>query len=591
MSRSYSRNSSGSGASEFSYFITSDLSEGLIRKQLELKKMSSDAIDKMVEKVSATREKVRNLVRKLNRKLRKLYGDLDTVEFVKKGMKAAKKAKLDTAATKLFLRQAMYGESGALAEEKHKRSLSRMGKFLGYTYVTPVEEVQILNIDSKDFPALKELKARYDATQVFHTNVKNNMFNYRDCAPEALSGTYDRNRHNVNSHIHPLFAALFLPKIAYLERRMLLTNIGRMVLSRGQVYLKNSMFHLQHNVAPTELDAEMELAEDIASDPNSIEHFSDHSPLRNLLRRYECQVELYKTVLALRDGQYYSPSNSDSANSLVHVLNKQDWVFYDAIELNNIQDEGTLLRKLLAVFAVRPTLTVLSTYSQKYGIRQNSYLAKTKFKFIPIINVKLPIDVNSYGTVTNSRFSLRASLSQSDKIIEKGLIVPKKKQIVYSNGVLFFYVNRHNTTPTFTQLNVKINMRKIAIPAQSNAPTGRYNRTHVDFDDSLPVGKDMFDLRSVVYYRRKPLNGMDIYTGCSSAVVHRDDSGNTSYFQYSPLDASIMFPDTSMPAGQAQYRSNNPVTYIPEYDPRAQGVGFRSEAQERGTIFVYAKHE
>lgn len=586
MSRSLTKNS---GKSDFAYFITSDLPLKLIRKMLSLKKMSDSEVENVVERVNDVREKVRNLVRKFNRKLKKRYGDVDTVEFVKKGMKAAKKAGLGEAETKLFLRQAMYGESGAMIEEKKKRELSQMGKFLGYSApACEDDDIQILDISSSDFPKLNELKAHYDSTQMIHTHVKDNMFNYRDCAAEALSGVYDKTRHNVHSHIHPLFVALFLPKIKYLERRMLLTNIARMILSRGQVYLKNSMFHLKNNVAPTELDAEMELAEDIASDPNSLEHFRDHSPLSNLLKRYKCQVELYKTVLALRTGQFYSARGSDEMNALVRVLNKQDWVFYDAVEFNTIQDEGTVLRKLLAVFSVRPTLSVLSTYSQKFGIVQNSYLAKTKFKYLPIINVKLPLDVNSYGSVTSSNtFSLSQSLSQSDNFVEKGLIVPKKKSIVFSNGVVFFYVNRHNTSPTFTQLNVKINMRNIALPAPKVTPNSRYNKTLVDFDDSMRIGKETFNLRSAVYFRRKPLNGMDIYTGCVSAVVHRDDSGAVSYFQYSPLDASIMVPDTTV-SGATQYRSNDPITFIPEYDLRPNGVGFRKEAGEKGTIFVYS---
>lgn len=576
----YQRNSRDSESTDFDYFITTELPLQQIHNMLSLQNKNEDEIEKLLEKVRDSREKIKKTVRKFIRKVTNYYGHLDVPELMKKGLKHATKHNLSESEKKVFIQQVMRGDTTREFSLVGETKYSPMAKFLGYTDT----KGQMLRLDPKDHSKLNELKMMYDQTLILHANVKNNTYNYRDCAAEALTGSYDRDKHDVNVSIHPVIAMLFLPHVDYIERRMLCTNIARMVLSRGQAYLRNTKFHLQAGVAPGEIDAEFELAHDIAHDPNSLEHFTDHTPITNIIKRYRCQLELYKTVLNLRQGRYYSTGyeKDDGISGFIRALNEQDWTFFDSPDLYHVQDEGTILRKLLAVFSVRPTLTQLTSFGQRHGLGFSNItnMSKTRLISLPIVNIKLPLDVNG-----GQPFNLTNSLTQTDTFIENRAIVPKYKSVFHSNEVCFFYANRRYQDINFASLNAVFNCRSMALPTPV-VNTVKTNTTQINFEErGMRIGRDAFNIRSVCVLQRPPLNGLDIPTGSSAIIVGRDDSGQSSYFHYNPANAALRFLD---PATNS-YRPNDPVTYIPYHNPSVNGMGFRSEASERGTIFFYTK--
>ena len=57
-----------------------------------------------------------------------------------------------------------------------------MAKFLGFDFI----HGQMIKIAPKDHNKLNELNMLYDDTKHIHADVKNNIANYRDCAPEAI---------------------------------------------------------------------------------------------------------------------------------------------------------------------------------------------------------------------------------------------------------------------------------------------------------------------------------------------------------------------------------------------------------------------
>lgn len=583
---------SESSNNDFDYFITSDLPIEQVYNMLKLKNMSDSEIDSTIDRVKKDREIIKRAVRKFLGKVNSTYGHLDIPELIKKGMKHADKYGLSESAKKVFINHVMKGDIYNAHSYQNELMYSHMAKFLGFDNV----HGQMIKIAPKDFSKLNELHMLYDSTKHIHADVKTQIFNYRDCAPEAITGTYDRNKHNVSVSIHPVVAALFLPKINYLERRMLYTNIARMVLSRGQAYLKNFNFHTMTNIAPGELDAEFELAHDIAQDPNALEYFKDDTPVDNILKRFRCQIELYQTVLNLRQGKYYSTgyAENDGIAGFLRVINSYDWTFFDSPDLFHVQDEGTILRKLLAVFSCRPTFTQLSSFSSRYGLGHTTVtnLAKTRFINIPIINIKLPIDLvgNQVHTI-----SLARAMSQTDYFIEHKAVVPKNKSVIFSNQVAFFYANRRYPSVNFNSVNMS--MRYMSMPISFINQT-TINNTIVQYDNKFRIGRDWFDLRSVVFLQRPPINGVEVATGCSAAVVVDQNSptstfsgSSTTYIHYNPSIASIQYLDNNQPQGQSQYVANSPVSYIDEvsYDP--DRIGFRTEAQERGTIFFYVKDQ
>lgn len=576
---------------DFTYFITSELPTEQIYNMLKLKNLSDKEIETTVEKIKEVRENIRKVVRRFLGKINQSYGHLDIPELIKKGMKHAEKYKLTPAQRKVFIAHVLKGDIYNEYTYQNEVRYSPMAKFLGFDFVTN----QTIKIDPKDHSKLNELHALYDETKHIHADIKTNIANYRDCAPEAITGQYDKRKHNVSVSIHPVFAALFFPKIEYLERRMLTTNIARMVLSRAQAYLKNFNFHQESNISSVELDAEFELAHDIAYDPNALEYFKDDTPMNNIIKRYRAQIELYLTVLNLRQGRYYSTgyAENDGISGLIRVLNSYDWTFFDSPELFNVQDEGTVLRKLLAIFSCRPTFTQLSSFSSRYGMGHTNItnLAKTVFVNIPIVNIKLPIDL--VGNQAHA-ISLARALTQTDYFIEHKIVVPKNKSVIYSNEVAFFYANRRYPSANFNNTNMC--MRYQALPISFVNQT-TINKTTILFDNRFRIGRDWFDLRSVIMLQRPPINGVEIATGCSAAIVVDSNSpsnlyqgtGTPIYIHYNPSIASIQYLDGNQPHGQSQFIANTPVSFIDEITSDPSRIGFRTEAKERGTIFFYVK--
>jgi hypothetical protein len=428
------------------------------------------------------------------------------------------------------------------------------------------------------------LRVNYLTTEIV-PDVKSQLFNYRDCAPEAVRGTYDKTKHVASIHIHPVIAALFIPKCQYLERRMLMTNIARMVILRGQAYLKNVNFAQHVNFVPGELDAEFELAYDIAHDPNSLDHFKDDTPMDNMLKRFRCQIELYKCVLNLRQGRYYSRGydETDGISGFLKIINSYNWTFFDSPDMFHYQDEGTVLRKLLAVFSCRPTFTRLSSVVPVRGVLGHTGIGgmgKTVFVNIPIINIKLPIDLSGRRRY---QVSLSNSLRQTDYFIENKTIVPKNKEIIYSNQVAFFYANRRYPTVNFQ--NLQMGVRCVSLP-MSLTNTTAINKAQINFNNRMRIGRDLYDLSSVVYLQRPTISGIDLGVGCSAGIsLHKSSYGPTNrYLHYDPSVASIEYR-----TGGGAYTSRDPITHIPVVATGPNTIGFRTEAQERGTVFFYCR--
>ena len=117
-----------------------------------------------------------------------------------------------------------------------------------------------------------------------------------------------------------------------------------------------------------------------------------------------------------------------------------------------------------------------------------------------------------------------------------------------------------------------------------------------DFENRFRIGRDWFELRSVVLLQRPPVNGVDVATGCSAAIVvdHNSPSNlyhghGTSFIHYNPTIASIQYYEGNQGNNASQFIANTPVTYIDETTNDPTRIGFRTEAQERGTIFFYVK--
>jgi hypothetical protein len=579
--KNVNRGDSRSHDSTFSSYLK--MSYDQLYATLKAQKKSQDEIDRTIDKVKNVKSKIEKVVKKFRSKVEQKYGHLSEPDLIRKGLKHAGKHNLSDVEKELFVSQVLRGTPYDSLTYEGELRYSPMSRFLGLDNYAG----QILNVQPKDQSKLNELVVLYNSTKSLFNNIKNQTYTYRDCAPEAITGKYNSEKHNVATYIHPLLAMLYFPQVEALERRTLKTNIARMIIQRAPMVANKVNLH--DNVLPGELEGEFELAFAIAHDPNSLNQFSNESPIANLTKRFKCQIELWKSVSNLRQGRYYSSGDRDDGiTGFVKTLSTYNWTHFDSPDNLSIQDEGTLLKKFLSVFSIRPSFTQISSYVHRVsmGYTNVSGLARTTFVNLPVINIRLPTSVTGS---TNSVVHLDNALEQTDLFIENKVLVPKNKSVIYSQDMIFFYADRKFRTVNFA--NVNMGLRNIALgPSFIGATT--LNQTQLRFNERPRIGKEMFRLRGVIVLQTPP-NNTDIVTGCSASIVVPADVSrgvmSDQYLSYNPQAASIKFRSTGAVAGDDQYVRNNPVSWIPEYKTNNDMPGFKDTAYSRGCIFFYVK--
>lgn len=575
----------------FDFFLKAGLQPARVASTLRAQGWDNKDIDVFIEQLEVSRKRVSKMIKRFYEKIETKYGHLDVPDLMKKGMKHASKLGFTNAEKEAFKNFILNKNTEIQYVPFQEMNYSEMSKFLGFSEFAG----QSLAINAVDQPALQEIARLYETSKLIHSGIRHNLVSYTSCDPNALLSSYDKDKHNISLYIHPLIVALFLTRIKVLEQRMLYTNIGRLVIQRSQMYFqkiddkKINAKYLNWNLSlndliPGELEADMELMWDIAKDPNSLDHFSDETPMSNLLKRFSIQIELWKNVLALRQGKFYSNTSDYNDGSgimgLHKVLSSYSWTYFDSPDMYHVNDEGNLLRKLLAVFSFRPTLIQLSSFGQRGILGYSNLPAISKATFInsPICNIRLPTTILGTAQIGGPAISLQSALSKSEWYIENKMLVPKNTSIIHSRSIVFFYINRRYQSPL---ANVDMGFRYLSVPGTISGLTS-INTAQVNVTSDIVIGNDRYDLTSVVVLN--PLLENQLATGCSSMIVSKSTAIGTPdrYYYYNPLDASIMYPNV-----KGEYVRNDPITRIRDNSIMADSPGFYNMAREYGTILVY----
>ena len=576
---SRSKNSNQDEELNFDYYLKYNIPVEQVRSILKHKKMNEDKIEDTVNKLQEARDRVNKYARKFIDKLDQHYGFHDVPSIVKKAIKYANKHELSPPEKDAIIAMAVKGDVNNTFNPLNQMRYTEMSKFMGIE--APAGEV--LNIQAKDHQSLAEIVKLFESSRIIHTDIKNQLTLYRDCAVEAITADYDKNRANLSIHIHPVIVALFLPKVDAIEKRMLYTNMGRIVIRRATPYI-NRHISVFDNVMNGEMEAEWALTWDIVNDPNSLAYFSDDTPITNMLKRFKIQIELWKNVLNLRQGRLYSLGgyeSDDGITGLLRVLTQYDWAYFDSPDMANVHDEGSVLRKLLSVFSFRPTFAQITTLTQRSLMGQANYnaLSRTTFLNIPIVNVRLP---TLYQPSQNVQMSLKRALNQSDFFIEHKTLVPKNRSVMFTNDIIFFYANRRFQGISMANLNLRV--AYTATPYQAwNIGQTSINNTSLDFEYDVTIGENTLNLRSIVTVYRPPVSA-DIVGGSSAIVIpSREGRKVDENFYYNPLLANYMTEVNGV------YKSNRPITLISRKDDSEDRESVDELGSQYGTIFMYAK--
>jgi hypothetical protein len=571
------QNDKAKDAPKVDEFLRDFTKKGLTEAQIDRIIADRHASDpKFAEKLTqAWKERLRYIESKAG-KFKNLiiskYSTLPLPQIIEKGKKYMHKYGFSSDEFQAFIYAAINDRTISGNNNMYNTPNTPMSKALGQPLDFNAGKMQV---QSNQLDVLQEILKLHQQHAELHSNVVVQSLTYRDCAPEALAGTYDRKRSNGFSFVHPVVAALFLPRIKYLDEHMLLASISGIVASR-------------YNNIPIKTQPDYELFWDIITDPNEVACTDDRNmPYSDLKSRVKLQVELWKAVKNLRLGRYYN-SAEEGSEFMSAITNCKNGVF-DSPDMTYVKDEGTILRKLFGAFSLRPTIVNISplyagTMTGNYNINT---MTMAQITSIPIVNLRLPLNVKS----KNSSVYLREALEQPDLFVENKMIVPKIRSIVYSRDVIVFYASRRYQTINFGRLNTPYNFTSLP-----STTTGfeTLNDTNVQLDQVMSVGDDQFLLRSVVLVERS-LVKKDLIIGSSAVVVVPRDltKGRTepTYLLYDPQGALAKFQEVA----NGPYEENPPITEIPGMAPFNASdddrEAFDRMSSRRGTIYIYVKDQ
>lgn len=503
---------------------------------------------------------------------------------------------------------------------------SRISKALGYVGATKIlsqEESQGLNIKESEYGVLNEILSMHETYQSLSKSVFMHSLMYEDTSLVAMTGEYKRERHIASNYIHPLIACMFLPKFEIFEIMMLYSDFGSIIKSR-------------YEKKPIITEPDYLLFDAITTDPNDVV-CEVSSPIADLRNRYRVQIGLKETVLKLRNGNYYEANPiSDFLKSLNQCRNN----LYDNADLLYNQDDGALLRKLLSVFSLRPTIIYtrpiysvasfaagpfgmgmgmggdlsgnlamnalgmgmgMGTTGLDMGMGMNNMPFNNQPIYtvtsIPMITLQIP-PFEMGGNMEPK--DIRSSTTQTIWINENKTIIPKQQSIIYSKEVLIFYVNRRIQRIQIKTFSNPISFSQLPLTMSSFE---RLNKYPVHVPDRLVIGRsgeESYYLRSVVAVNETEIKQGDkvtnIITGSTGLIMsHRDVERNIfqpKYYLYDPFGASL---PRKHPEDEGHF-TNKPISQIepiftppPELTGGIVNLSFFERAKHNGTIFIYQK--
>jgi hypothetical protein len=402
-------------------------------------------------------------------------------------------------------------------------------------------------LNDNDYKYLQEILKLFASSRPLHAQVVLQSIQYTDCAIEAVTGNYKPEfGHKPGDSVHPVVAALFFPKIDLLEKHFLHSNIAGIVKAR---YSGESLTN----------QPDYELFYALTNDPNDVV-CDNRSTVLDLLNRAQVQNQLWNSVLNLRNGQYYNASFRDFVGSVdMCRLNKND-----TPDLIYGRYDGTILKRLLSTFSFRPTVVATAPIYTPSALNPYQQNVRPVVTAIPMFNIRLPAN-----TDVDIDFSKTVNLNQT--FLENGALVTRSTDMIYSRGVLFFFIDRRSNMMKFEQLPL-FNPTRLPVALSGFE---RINSTSVIVPPSFPHRNETYSLRSVIVAETNNLaiNGVntgDNYVIGSSAMVRKIATATTpdTHYYYRAMKP-MQSPSGLVPCGDIDIQE------------------FYSTAKTRGLVFMY----
>lgn len=496
-----------------------------ILEDLKGKYKEDEIIDSIMKRYNEKLRRVRKLAEKIKDRLLLKYPNLTMKEYIEKITDYKKKYDFDDSEMQaiinyLFLKKDSYSNPEALDS-----NYNEMSKALGFL-PSSMNLSGKLNLKKDDFEYVQNLLTLAGVTKELHNQVILQHFIYEPNDLTLDTINFQKEKINIFSYVHPVIVALFYHKIDILENHMLLAGIADIIQHK-------------QNGQDIMTQPEYELYWDIATDPAETACVSRTKPFADLVNRANIQTKLWEAVLNMRQGKFYL---QDHLTSFIVAIDACRASVFDAADLAFVKDEGTIMRKLLAAFSLRPTI-VLTT--PVYGVTNITShippISASHITTLSMITIRIPTS-NKNGEAIN----LEKATNMNQLYIHHRQLTIKEQSILHSREILIFYVHRRTQTINHAKLT---NPYAVSYLPMTMNQFENINQTAVMINE-LNIGTTItqkFELISAIVIDTKKIelnnqcnkkHNLDIIISCNAYIKiydSKDEIVNYGY-KYKPLE-------------------------------------------------------
>jgi hypothetical protein len=428
---------------------------------------------------------------------------------------------------------------------------------------------------------------------------------------------------NYSSFIHPVIAAMFLPKIARFDEYFLFTNLAYILRCKylGEPISTYHSYLMLYN---------------LVTDPNDVVCNAD-SPIKDILNRVLLQTTLWKNVMRLRHTGIYDTHTSFAAGDLMIQIDNCKLSSYDAPDLMMIGDENVIIRRLLSSLAYRcATIYSIPTVYPMIGngVQINTLnmpINYTQVTKVPMVYIRLSptnlpisqnISTNTRDKVIDHIFNklpyivegnrlarpldkrpiimqnrdevkeiidkpdIQSSLNTIQPIMTNGRFEYRSSSVVGTDGVLIVSIPRRTYQPLMTNVHNLPQVFNMSKLPHNAIGLETLNNTHINTNLVLSIGNSITESEEIAYNNN--------YTNklfLKSAVVlnekETDDNNNNKFiygsktyvFNYDNAGGNIRVYDPIKESNNRNILPIRKVNYNPTMTQYVNDLPLRDDLQ------------
>ena len=556
-------------------------------QRLQREKSDQKIVDAIYDCYKEEREDIEKLAKKIKEKMYLKYPNLSVEEYIEKVNRYQKKYEFSNDKKKLIINAIFVDKRPFMHEYGKDMPYTQMSKTLGYKPQNYSYSTGKMTVQQEDMEYLNAIILLNNSTKNLHNQLKLQTFIYSfSDTVLQYTGVINRSTTDIYNCVHPVIAALFFPRIQYIEQRMIMASIADMVCK-----LKEGIpFHTM---------PEIDLYDDICRDPVDNQCTNSDSVFQNLLQRAKVQTLLWNEVLNLRQGKYYN-SNMITLMDALTACTKHNY----APDFTYVKDCGTIMRALYSAFSFRPINVVAMPDVSVFSNALPQINPCSVFTTIQMVNVIMDPLTDSNDTSVD----LKDYLQSKPVLRQTGhtLVQMRQQKIQSCYDVLTFYVPRKQINPivclknkpySFTQIPIttagfeRVNSRCVCVlDLDTTDPTKVTSKT-------IEVGQDEFNLQSCVVIETicpEIMGRQEVVAGCAT-VIHttaKEDPHCHCWLYYSPLGllTGHIEPPESEKASSYGIKTFCPITMFDTADEKSR-ENLTDSVQKNGTLYIYVSKE